>query len=181
MYQVPNTSRKNYSKGVDNAPLLQKKKNPTTLKQIHIVAKNIFPARPCSLLCCVNQTWCTLPATVSGCLLLSHVKIPSLVTMVLARTPTVSRAAAGCRDREAGEVSSTSVRLQILSRVESAFLYVCVRKTEEKARVSPLVFFVKNKTQTAKKSIVQMEEKLKISCCEMCRVSTPHLWIYDGQ
>lgn len=145
------------------------------------MAKNIFPARPCSLLCCVNQTWCTLPATVCGCRLLSHVKIPSLVTLVLARTPTVSRAAAGCRDREAGEVSSTSVRLQILSRVESAFLYVCVCEKNGRKSRSFSCFPCKNKTQTAKKSIVQMEEKLKISCCEMCRVSTPHLWIYDGQ
>lgn len=49
MYQVPNTSRKNDSRDVDNAPLL--KKNLTTSKQIHIVAK--ISSQPDRVHCCV--------------------------------------------------------------------------------------------------------------------------------
>lgn len=58
---------------------------------------------------------------------------------------------------------------------------MCVCEKNGRKSRSFSCFPCKNKTQTVKKSIVQMEEKLKISCCEMCRVSTPHLWIYDGQ
>lgn len=148
---------------------------------------SIFPARRWSVLCCVNQTCCTLRGAVGAVRLLSRVKMPPLVALVVATTPTASRAAAGCRSRKS--------RWAFINRkfwhMSSVFLSVCVKNKMKKLEFL-LLFSWKNKTQTAKKnknntkSIVQMEEKLQISCCEICPVSTLHLlicncWWYKKQ
>lgn len=135
-------------------------KTTTTLKQIHMVAKisvnkfSIFPASLCPLLCCVHQTRCTLPAAASSGCLLGRVDMPPLVTLVLARTRTASRAAAGGRDRKAGEVSSTTIRPQILkskSRVESAFLCACACVWEKPKKKQEFLGKKQKKTQNSGK------------------------------